>query len=297
VNDEGTTMADTPHHPPGTPGGHGHGHDNAMAQLWMAMSGASAGGHHEAVPGVDAKAARVGHEPDQFNARTIVYVPIAVTIALVVTYLIVQGAFAFVNGTASRMETEVTTASTDPKEIERVKEANKDKVKDVNERMAQQRTWTAESPKAAYPGETTGGAMPQAGLEYRQEKDYTRKDATGNTITDPPFIRSFRPAGNNSPVIYPEDLRPENFIDPFTRTKLLGEPQWVSGMENKLAVVPIDEMIHLVAHDPKWKDVLKVADKKATVHAGTLGKPKMSTGGVTAPLPPAGDKKDDHGHK
>lgn len=286
-------MADTPHPPSGTPGGHGHGHDSPMAQLWMAMSGASAG-HHEEVPGVDPKAARVGHEPDQFNARTIVYVPIVVAVALVFTYLVVQGAFAFVNGTSSRMATEVTTASTDPKEIERVKEANKDKVKPINDRMTQQRTWDAEPPKPAYPGETTGGAKPQAGLEYRQEKDYTRKDATGNTVTDPPFLRSFRPAGNNSPVIYPEDLRPENFVDPFTRTKLLDEPQWVAGMENKLAVVPIDEMIHLVAHDPKWKDVLKVADKKAAVPSGTLGKPKMSTGGLTAPLPAAKEEKPHH---
>jgi hypothetical protein len=289
------TMADTPHPPSGTPGGHGHGHgDNPLAQLWMAMSGASAGGHHEEVPGVDPKAALVGHEADQFNAKTIIYVPIAVAIALVVTYLIVQGAFAFVNGTAAQQKEQEVAKSDDPKEIERVREANKDRVKDPNERIAQQRTWTAEAPKPAYPGETTGGAKPQAGLEARQEKDYTRKDINGNTVKDPPFLRSFRPEGNNSPVIYPEDLRPANFVDPFTRTKLLDEPQWVEGQENKLAVVPIDEMIHLVAHDPKWKDVLKVAEKKATVHPGTLGKPKNSTGGVTAPLPPAADEKPKH---
>jgi hypothetical protein len=290
-------MADTPHPPTGSPAPGGHGHDKDgkhIAKLWMALSGASAHDYHDEVPGVDAKATRVGHEPDQFNAKTIIYVPIAVAIALVVTYLIVQGAFAFVNGTASRMAVEEPTRSTDPAVIADLEKRNADKVKEVNERMAQQRTWTAEPPKPAYPGETTAGAIPQPNLEGRQQFDLKRKDATGKDVADPPFLRSFRPAGNNSPVIYPEDLRPENFVDPFTRTKLLDEPQWVSGQENKLAVVPIDEMIHLVAHDPKWKDVLKVAEKKATVSAGSLGKPKISTGGVTSPLPKAVEEKPHH---
>ena len=293
-------MADTPH-PPGTPapGGHGHGHGEDgkhIAKLWMALSGASAHDYHDEIPGVDPKAARVGHEPDEFNARTIIYVPVAVAIALVITYLIVQGAFAFVNGTASRQEEEARTD--DPARAAEVEKENADRgrVKPMNERAERIRTWTPEAPGRATPGEQTGGAKPQPNLEYLQVKDFTRRDANGNLVSDPPFLRSTAPAGtNNSPEIYPEDLRPEAFIDPTTRQKMLAEPSWV--VKDKVATVPIDDMIHLVAHDPKWKDVLKVAEKKADKPAGTLGMPKISTGGVDAPRPAAVQKKDDHPHK
>jgi len=294
-------MADTPHTPPGTPDGHGHdrGHHSPMEQLWMAMSGASTG-HHEEMPGVDAKSEKVGHEPDQFDARTIVYVPIVVAITLVVTYLIVQGAFAFVNGKEARQEVEQTTDSTDPAEQARVAEANKAKVKEWNDRSARTRTWTPDPLAKSTPNEQTLSVAPQPQLEANRQVNLTRKDANGKDVTDPPFLRSFFGTGkNNAPVIYPEDLRPENFRDPWQKdAKLLDESAWVEGQKGKLATVKIEEMIHLVAHDPKWKDVLKVAEKPAVVNPGTLGKPKVSAGGLTGPLPVAGEKKDDgHGHK
>jgi hypothetical protein len=302
-------MADTPHTPPGPPeankppvsGGHDHGHGpTPMGNLWMAMTGASAAGHHhEEVPGVDAQAAKVGHEPDQFNARTIVYVPVVVAITLVVTYLIVQGAFAFVNGKEAQQKVEETTDSTDPAVIARIQKENETRVKDWNDRSARIRNWQADPLAKSTPGEQTLPAVPQPQLEYNRQVDLTRKDANGNVVTDPPFVRSFRPtavqAKRNAPEIYPESLRPENFIDPDTETKLLGESAWVKGHEGKLATVAIGEMIHLVVHD-EYKGVLKVAEKPATVHPGTLGKAKLSTGGVTAPLP-AAVKKTDDGHK
>jgi hypothetical protein len=286
-------MADTPH-TPGTPGGHDPG---PMGQLWMAMSGASAG-HHEEMPGADPKSQQVGHEPDQFDARTIVYVPVVVAITLVVTYLIVQGAFAFVNGKQSAQMPELTTESTDPAEIARVQKENEDRVKNWNDRSGRTRNWTAEPAKAAAPGEKPLPAVPQPQLEYSRQVKLTRKDANGKDVTDPPFVRSFPSEGkNNSPVVYPEDLRPDRFADPWTGTKLLAESAWVKGHEGKLATVNIDEMIHLVTHDAKWKEVLPVAEKKAVVTPGTVGKPKLSAGGVTGPLPTAVEKKDDgHGH-
>lgn len=285
-------MSDTPKDPHGD---HGHGHgDSPLMQLWVAMSGASAG-HHEDTPGVDAKSSGVGHEPDQFDARTIVYVPIAVAITLVVTYLVVQGAFAFINGTESRQDVEVATTSTDPETVKKVEAENADKVKAWNDRAERLRAWSPEPLAQSTPSEKPLPAVPQPGLEYVRQVNLTRKDANGNIVTDPQFMRSVRPIGlNNSPEIYPEDLRPEEFVDPFTRQKLLSEPYWVN--EGKTAIVPIEEMIHLVTHDPNWKGVLKVADKKADLHPGTLGKPKMSTGGVTPPLPTAVEKEDDHKH-
>jgi hypothetical protein len=295
-------MADTPH-TSGTSGspdhGHAHGEDQPMAKLWMAMSGASAGGHHEEIPGVNPTSAKVGHEPDKFDARTIVYVPIAVAITLVFTYLLVQGAFLFVNGKESRMEVEVKTESTDPAEIARIKKENETRVKEWNDRSARTRNWAADPVQKATPGEQPPAAVPQPQLEYNRQVDLTRKDVNGNVVSDPPFIRSLKPTGtNNAPEIYPESLRPAHFLDPWTGTRLLGESAWVKGHEGKLATVAIDEMIHLVTHDAKWKDVLKVAEKKADVRPGTLGKAKLSTGGVTGPVPSAVEKKDDgHGHK
>ena len=293
-------MADTPHQPFDNPPPEGHDEGKHIAKLWMVMSGASAHDYHDEMPGVDVKATKVGHEPDQFNARTIFYVPIAVAITLVVTYLLVQGAFLFVNGKESRQEVEVKTESTDPAEVARVQKENESKLKDWNERSARTRNWTAEPVAKSTPGEQTQPPVPQPQLEYNRKIDMTRLDANGKQVTDPPFLRSFAPTkDNNAPVLYPEDLRPENYTDPWhDNAKLLSEPMWVKGHEGKLAVVPVDEMIHLIAHDAKWKGTLNVAGKPAVVTPGTLGKPKQSAGGVTGPLPAAVQKKDDgHGHK
>ncbi|MCU0702383.1 MAG: hypothetical protein MUF18_00120 [Fimbriiglobus sp.] len=289
-------MADTPNSPTGDHS-HGHGHGNdPMAQLWMAMSGASAG-HHEEVPGADQKSVSVGHEPDQFDARTIIYVPVVVAIMLVVTYLLVQGAFLFVNGRESQQLAELTTDSTDPAEIERVRKENLTRVKEWNDRTTRIRNWTAEPVEKSTPGEQTLPPVPQPQLEYSRQLNLERKDAYGNTVKDPPFLRSFAPTGkNNSPEIYPEDLRPANFRDPWLGGKLLEEASWVKGQEGKLAIVPIEEMIHLVTHDSKWKDTLKVAKEPAKALPGTLGKPKFSAGGVTGPAPAAVEKKDEHKH-
>lgn len=291
-------MADTPQPPFSNPPPEGHDDGRHIAKLWMALSGASAHEYHDEMPGVDVKSAKVGHEPDKFNAKTIIYVPVAVAITLVVTYLLVQGAFLFVNGKESRQDAEVKTESTDPAEQERVRKENETKLKPWNERSARTRIWTAEPVSKSTPGEQSRPPVPEPQLEYNRQLDFTRKDANGNTVTDPPFVRSFPQQGkNNAPVLYPEDLRPENYTDPWHGdAKLLGESAWVKGHEGKLATVAIEEMIHMVAHD-EYKGVLKVAEKKAVVTPGTLGKPKASAGGLVGPVPTGEKKKDDHaGH-
>ena len=256
-------MSDKPH------GGHGgHGHDDPMHNLWMAMTGASMG-HHEEVPGVSQEASAVGHEPDRFDARTIIGVPIVVAITLVITYLIVQGAFAFVNSK--------TPAQRDLPEF--------------NERANRIGT-TDGTPLVAKDGERQA-AVPEPNLEFTRLVNRTRKDGSGNDVTDPPFLRSFlpQPAGN-SPEIYPEDLRADRFIDPTTRTKALATPGWV--VKDKVAAISIDQAIELMTHDDKFK--LKTSDKPVAVTNGTLGKARISTGGTTPPTPAADAKKDD-GHK
>jgi hypothetical protein len=245
-------------------GGHGHDSD-PMTNLWMAMTGASAG-HHEEVPGIDPHAMQVGHEPDKFDARTIVYVPIVVTITLVITYLIVQGAFAFVNGRESRQLDEY----------------------EFNNRAARIATTDARPLEPRTEGEKPLGAVPQPRLEYIRQMDKTRMDVNANPVTDPPFLRSYKPTPTgNSPEIYPEDLRAEHFIDPTTKAKSLVEPGWV--VKDKLAVIPIDEAIHLMTTDDKFK--LPVAKSPAVLTAGTIGKSRLSNGGLPAPVPVA--KKDE----
>ncbi len=252
-----------------THGGHGgHGpNPDPMQNLWMAMTGASAGHHHEEVPGVSQEATNVGHEPDRFDARTIIGVPIVVAITLVVTYLIVQGAFAFVNSKTPRQET----------------------LPEFNERADRIGT-TDGKPLATKDGEQPLKAVPEPNLEYTRQIDRTRKDGSGNDVTDPPFLRSFasKPAGN-SPEIYPEDLRADRFIDPTTQ-RTLTAPAWV--VKDKVAAISIDQAIELMTHDDKFK--LKTSDKPVTPPAGTIGKPRISTGGTTPPTP---DAKKDDGHK
>ena len=260
------------------PGGHGD-KDSLGATLWMSMTGASAGDHHEEQPGFDAASKQVGHEPDQFSAKTIVFVPILVAIALVLVYAVVQGTFLFVTGTSAQQKD-------DP---------------NWNERAGRIATYEAEAiPPKAGSSAKPEDPVPQARLEYIREIDLSRKDVNGNTVTDPPYLRSFAstPTGN-SPEIYPEDLRAENYVDPTTRTRPLAEASWVSKDKN-VATIPIDEAIHLVAHDAKYK--LKVSATPATPALGTQGKPKMSSGGLTPPkavdvLAKKGEVKDDHGHK
>jgi hypothetical protein len=249
------------------PGGHGH---DPMQQLWMAMTGASTG-HHEEVPGVDPQATKVGHEADQFDARTIVGVPIVVSITLVFTYLLVQGAFAFVNGKSTRQEN-------DP---------------NFNDRAARIRTTDAK-PLPAISGETPLPGVAQPGLERVQTVDVMRKDANGTDVSDPPYLRSFLPTPTgNSPYIYPEDLRAEHFVDPTTHKKALVEPSWV--VKDKVATISIDEAIHLMTTNDQFK--LKANEKGTTPKAGTIGKARLSSGGVATPTPTEKKdepKKDDH---
>ena len=276
--------------------GHG-GKDSPLTTLWIAVSGASAG-HHEELPGVDAQAAKVGHEVDDFNAKTIIYVPIVVAITLVITYLIVQGIFSFVNNTESRQLTEEKASNDDstPKQLSTEEAAkldarNKDKVVDYNDRAARLGTTNGDPLQKTHAGDKKPPAEAQPRLEYMRQVDTTRRDINGNLVTDPPFIRSFFPTGStNSPEIYPEFNRPENFVDPTFKKKVLLEEGWF--VKDKTAFVPIDEAIHLMAHDEKLK--LKVAESAAVVPAGTLGKPKMSTGGVTPPKPSAKAEEKPH---
>ncbi len=239
---------------------HGDKKDTPIQAMWMSLTGASA--HlHEEVPGIDPHSQQVGHEPDHFGIRSIVYVPLAVVVALLVTYLIVSGTFAYL--------------------IDRG-ETPHDKYA-FNDRAAR---ISSDAPK---PLDGTKPAVAQPRLEGVQQVLNGRQGQV-----DPPYLRSFIPSdsGNNSPQIYPQFLRPENFVDPTTGKKALVEYDWVD-KDKQVVQIPIEEAMHLLVE----KKQLKSKDGATHPAAVSVGLPKISTGGRGGPAEPKPkDDKHDHGH-
>lgn len=234
-----------------TDGQHG---ESALMQLWMAMSGASSG-HHEEAPGLDKKSVVSGHEPDTFGVKAIIYVPIAVMITIVMTYIIVTGAFKYVNSTGGD-----AIASNDPT---------------TNERFAR---ISSTQPVVADPAKADT-AVGQPRLEYLRQVDKER-----NGQIDPPYLRSFRPIPTgNSPEIYPQDLEPARYVDPTTRKKSLIEFEWIDKAKN-IAQIPIAKAIESLLSQPELK--LKVMDKPVSPVGTTANKAKLSNGGQSTPSKP-----------
>ena len=250
-------------------------HDSLVGTLWMSVTGASANDQHDHRPGVDATSIKVGHEPDRFNSTRIWLVPLMVAVTLVSVYAVVQGVFGLFVGTSAQQKD-------DP---------------NFNQRSTRIAT-TSGQPLLDADGRKILDAVPQPRLEFIQKIDQTRNNVNGDIVVDPPYLRSFKPTPTgNSPEIYPEDLRTEHFVDPTTKTNALSKAAWANQAKT-LAILPIDEAIHLMTHDNGYK--LKVSTTPATPLVGTIGKPKLSTGGVTPAKPqvvttkPEAPKKDDH---
>ncbi len=196
-----------------------HGPENPLTQLWIAMSGASAG-HHEAAPGIDDKSVAVGHEPDRFGLGGIVAVPVAVFVALVVTYVTVTLVFRFVNDSAS--------------------DAVASKDVPLNDRLGRI-------------GSTGGQAVPSLPGQPSGEPrlDGTPKiDTRVNGKDVAPYLMSFRktPSGN-WPDLYPEDLRPENYVDYDTQRRPLVDPAEAHAGNKAFARIPVADASQLL-----WRD-------------------------------------------
>jgi len=201
-------MSDKPHGPT----------DNPLTQLWIAMSGASAG-HHEAAPGVDDKSVAVGHEPDRFGLGGIIAVPIAVIVAVIVTYVTVTLIFRYVNDSAS--------------------DAIASKDVPVNDRLGRI-------------GSTGGQAVPSLPGQPSGEPrlDGTPKiDTRVNGKDVAPYLMSFRktPSGN-WPDLYPEDLRPERYVDYDTQRRPLVDPAEAHEANKAYARLPITQVTGLLGN-------------------------------------------------
>lgn len=223
-------------------------HDNPLTQLWVAMSGASAGGHHESPPGLDAKSAAVGHEPDRFGIGGIVAVPIAVTLTLVLAYVVVTLMFGYVNSNTG-----------DPM-------ASKDVP--INDRLGR----ISSAGGVVKPGMTGHQASGAPRLDGLPEMDYR---INGKDVA--PYVMSFRktPTGN-WPDIYPEDLRAERYVDYATKTMPLADPAEAVPGNKAYARIPIDEAIALLTkNDELKKRYVPATDKPLAAPA----KAKQSNGG------------------
>jgi len=226
-------------------------HDDPLTQLWVAMSGASAGGHHEAPPGLDEKSTTVGHEPDRFGLGGIIAVPVAVVIALVLTYVVVTLMFGYVNS-----RTGDPIASNDVP---------------INGRLGR----ISSAGGVVPPGMTGHQPSGAPRLDGLPEMDFR---INGKDVA--PYVMSFRktPTGN-WPDIYPEDLRAERYVDYTTKAMPLADPAAAFAKNPAYARLPIDEAITLLTkNDELKKRYVPVADKPLAVPTPPA-KAKQSNGG------------------
>ena len=214
------------------------------------MSGASAG-HHETPPGLDDKSVVVGHEPDRFGIGGIVAVPIAVAHTLLITYATVTLIFRFVNGNAS-----------DPI-------ASKDVP--VNDRLG----------RISSAGGVAAAGVPQQASGEPRLDGLPKIDTRVNGKDVAPYVMSFRktPVGN-WPDIYPEDLRPENFVEYGTQRRPLVDPPEAIEGNKAYARLPVAKAIELLAtNEVLRKQYLPTAEKPLDMTHTPAGKAKASNGG------------------
>jgi hypothetical protein len=240
--------------------------DDAMQRMMVALTGAGGSEHETEPPGASLKSVQVGHEPDKFEVKAILYVPLVVVITLVITYVMVTVLFG-----------PLTAKPEGPPENPQVAQLNANEFNDRIGRISS----TDPKPVNGQPDTV----VPQPRLEAFQKQ---AKEHEG----DSEFYRSKLPLPGGGPrTIRPEDLRAENFLDPTFHKKVLAEPSWV-GEDKKFARLPIADAIKLMVEKKKLtarKDPVKLADTSADAA-------KLSNGGQGTPPKPtaAPDHKKNH---
>ncbi len=218
-------------------------------------------------PGAETLSVKAGHEPDRFAVRSILYVPVIMVVMVVVGFVIVTITF---NGLTEKP----------PVDPDKNPRGAADSKKDVNARFA-----------------TISSTDPEARTN-QPRLEYLKQTANNDQKDDPAFYRSKRPieAVGATWELRPEDLRPENFIDPTRKTRILVEAGW-QGDDTKVAHIPIAEAMDALLASKKLPT--KPGAKPAPVT--TDGKPKISNSGRGGPSQPAnpaspplaGGKKED----
>ncbi len=224
--------------------------DSPLAKVIVSMSGASASDHESEPPGANVKSVKAGHEPDQFEAKGILYVPLFVVVTVLTSFAIVTVIFFSIYGK-------------NPGDPVANPIASKSSNSSINDRFA---AISSSDPKAE---------VHQPRLEYLKQVEDAKND--------PPYLRSKRPvnAVGATYEIRPEDLRPENYIDPITKRKILMETLWADEKKT-IAIIPIDQAMKLVIEKKK----LPIRANPILVATTNDGKAKPSSAGRGGPSQP-----------
>jgi hypothetical protein len=267
-------MADAPNRPTEKPGQDGRGVIRWAAVVEAATGGPPPGHHHEEKPGVHEDSLRAGHEPDKYDARGIVMVPVLVVAVTAVTYAIITATFSYI------------------RPGETVIDPNGQPLAAANAKMGYNER------AAAIDSTVLTAPVYQPRLEGVKVLDTARPANPGG---DPVYVRSFKPTDTveNSPELTPQDLYPNRYVDHATGKKVLAEAEWLDKGKGVARIPIADAMRAVVGHLPAKAD--------AKPNLSTADTPKISNGGqVTAegPVRPAdaphghehkaGEKHDDH---
>lgn len=230
--------------------------ENTIGELYTSMTGAGHGHDEQPVGPPPAPVVSVGHEPDDFNPRPILTVPVFIGFVMLCSFGIATGMFVYFRG---------ETAGNDGNANPIAKERND---KPLDERFARISSSDAKA------------EVKQPRLEWLRQTDSARDGKE-----DPPFLRSVRFSEvGNSPEYRPEDLRPDNYVDPITRQKVLRDFAWVD-KEKGVARIPVSVAMKLMIA----KNALPVQANVSVPTVGTGTKPKLSNGGNELPAKAAKD--------
>lgn len=226
--------------------------DTTLGDVYTSMTGAGHGHDEQPVGPPPTPVVDIGHEPDTFNSKPILAVPVFIGGVMLFTFFLVSILFFYFLNVA--------------KEKDDLAKADGP----INQRFA---TISSTDPKAQ---------VKQPRLEWLREANTSRN---GSDVQDPPFLRSVRfSEAGNSPLIRPEDLRPDNYVDPITRQKVLRDYAWVS-KEKGVARIPVNVAIKILLE----KNAFPVQANPSVPATGTVTKPKLSNGGNELPAKAAKD--------
>ncbi|QEL15368.1 hypothetical protein [Limnoglobus roseus] len=240
------------------------------ARIYEAMTGASAPpsshDHDVDTPGAKPESVTAGHEPDRFDAKGIIFVPILVIITAGIAYVIVTTLF-------SQFEFGKLDTS---KGVVQNQQAADEAAKFYNDRIA---TISSTNP---------GAEFKEPRLEWLRNIDASRNGKT----PDPAYVRSFQPGDKDrTPIMSPQDLHPDRYTDPLSGKKLLADYEYVNDKKS-VARIPIADAMKMV----------HLASKKVTPNTSYGTAPKMSNGGQAVdaaakePAPKPAEKKEEGKH-
>ena len=242
--------------------------ENVLGDLYTSMTGAGHGHDEQPVGPPPAPVVNIGHEPDTYSTKPILSVPVFISFVMLCAFGITTAMFWYF-----RAEVTANDGGSNP-------DAKARNDKSFDERIA----------RIASMDEKAEVKQPR--LEWLRATDSTRDGKK-----DEPFFRSVRFSENgNSPEYRPEDLRPDNYVDPITRQKVLRDYGWVD-KEKNVARIPVSVAMKIMLE----KNAFPVQANQSVPVVGTATKPKLSNGGNELPSKAAKDvvaaKKDDHGHE